>query len=154
MPAYRFLTTWLLDAPREAVWDAIYDARRWPEWWRGVERTEVVGDRLWRSGWRSILPYTLEFEFEILRTDRPNVLEGRVRGELAGEGIWRLYEGALGTASTWEWRVETTQRWMKAFGALGRPASRKARVRLEPPPDHALGRRGTRTRARSEPAGG
>jgi uncharacterized protein YndB with AHSA1/START domain len=33
MAAYRFLTTWLLEAPREAVWDTISDAERWPEWW-------------------------------------------------------------------------------------------------------------------------
>jgi uncharacterized protein YndB with AHSA1/START domain len=122
MAAYRFLTTWLLEAPREAVWDAIYDAGNWPEWWRGVERTEVLDERLWRSAWRSVLPYTLEFEFEILRADRPNVLEGRARGELAGAGVWRVYEGALGTASTWEWEVETTARWMNAFGPLAKPA--------------------------------
>jgi uncharacterized protein YndB with AHSA1/START domain len=122
MAAYRFLTTWLLDAPRETVWDAIYDAERWPEWWRGVERAEVIDERLWRSAWRSALPYTLEFEFEILRLDRPNVLEGRARGELAGDGIWRVYEGKLGTASTWEWRVQTTQRWMNAFGPAAKPA--------------------------------
>jgi uncharacterized protein YndB with AHSA1/START domain len=36
---YRFLTTWLFDAPREPVWDVIYDAAHWPEWWRGVRRT-------------------------------------------------------------------------------------------------------------------
>jgi len=36
MAAYRFLTTWLLAAPREAVWDTIYFAKHWPEWWRGV----------------------------------------------------------------------------------------------------------------------
>jgi hypothetical protein len=122
MAAYRFLTTWLLEAPREQVWDAIYDAARWPEWWRGVERTEVVGDRLWCSEWRSALPYTLRFEFEILRVERPHVLEGHARGELAGDGIWRVYEGKLGTASTWEWRVETTAPWMNAFGSLGKPA--------------------------------
>jgi len=121
MAAYRFLTTWLLAAPRETVWDAIYDARRWPEWWRGVQRTEVVDERLWRSSWRSVLPYTLDFEFEILRNDRPSMLVGRARGELSGEGIWRVYEGELGTASTWEWRVETTQPWMNAFGPLARP---------------------------------
>ena len=80
MAAYRFLTTWLLEAPRGTVWDAIYDARRWPEWWRGVERTEVLDDRLWRSSWRSVLPYTLEFEFEILRNERPSLLVGRARG--------------------------------------------------------------------------
>ncbi|MFL5982967.1 MAG: SRPBCC family protein [Gaiellaceae bacterium] len=121
MAAYRFLTTWLLAAPREQVWDAIYDAARWPEWWRGVERTEVVADRLWRSAWRSVFPYTLEFEFEILRNERPNLLVGQASGELAGEGVWRVYEGALGTSSTWEWHVETTARWMNALGPLAKP---------------------------------
>lgn len=84
MAAYRLLTTWLLEAPRETVWDAIYDAESWPEWWRGVGRTEVGDERLWRSAWRSVLPYTLEFEFEIVRNERPNLLVGEARGELAG----------------------------------------------------------------------
>ena len=30
---YSFLTTWLLDAPVEPVWDAIYDTDAWPSWW-------------------------------------------------------------------------------------------------------------------------
>ena len=34
MAEYRFLTTWLLDAPRDAVWDAIYDSGGWPSWWQ------------------------------------------------------------------------------------------------------------------------
>jgi hypothetical protein len=121
---YRFLTTWLLDAPREDVWEVLYDARRWPEWWRGVERMEVLGPegRLWRSAWRSVLPYTLEFEFDIVRDQRPYLLEGRASGELTGTGIWRLYEGELGTASTWEWTVATTAPWMNAFGPVARPA--------------------------------
>ena len=128
MRAYRFLTTWLLDAERERVWDLIYDAERWPEWWRGVERMEIarVGDErgegaLWRSGWRSVLPYTLDFDFAIETVDRPSLLVGRASGELAGSGTWRVYESPLGTASTWEWRVATTQPWMNAPGPLARP---------------------------------
>ncbi len=128
MRPYRFLSTWLLEAPRERVWDAIYDAERWPEWWRGVERMQIAraGDErgqgaLWRSAWRSLLPYTLEFEFELVRVERPSLLEGRARGELAGSGTWRVYESELGTASTWEWRVATTAAWMNAFGPLARP---------------------------------
>jgi hypothetical protein len=50
------------------------------------------------------------------------VLKRRARGELAGDGTWRVYEGELGTASTWEWRVRTTQAWMNAFGPLAKPA--------------------------------
>ena len=128
MTEYRFLTTWLLDSPIDPVWEAIYDAEHWPVWAR-VQRAEVVerGDEngvgaLWRSAWRSLLPYTLEFDFEIERVERPHVLAGRARGELRGAGTWRLYEGAAGTASTWEWNVGTTQRWMNAFGPLARPA--------------------------------
>jgi hypothetical protein len=118
---YRFLTTWLLDAPVADVWDTLYDASRWPEWWRGVERTDVLREDLWRSTWRSFLPYRLSFEFEIVLRERPFLLEGRARGELAGTGRWRLYEGPAGTASTWDWDVGTTARWMNAFGPLARP---------------------------------
>src|SRR5919206_498106 len=96
---YRFLTTWLLDAPIERVWDTLHDARRWPEWWRGVERTEVLSEDLWRSTWRSFLPYELTFEFAIVRRERPHLLEGIANGELAGVGRWRLYEGPAGTGA-------------------------------------------------------
>jgi uncharacterized protein YndB with AHSA1/START domain len=119
---YGFLTTWLLDAPVERVWDVLYDAQRWPEWWRGVVRTDVLSDDLWRSTWRSFLPYELTFEFEIVRREPPHLLEGRARGELAGTGRWRLYEGPAGTASTWDWDVATTARWMNALGPAARPA--------------------------------
>ena len=127
MRPYWFLSTWLLEAPRERVWDTIYDAERWPEWWRGVERVTIVhpGDgrgegAVWRSAWRSVLPYTLEFEFQLARVDRPSLLEGDARGGLAGSGVWRVYENELGTASTWEWHVATTEAWMNAFGPLAR----------------------------------
>ena len=39
---YEFLTTWLLDSPREPVWEAIYDQASWPSWWRGVEEAEEM----------------------------------------------------------------------------------------------------------------
>ena len=42
MADYAFLTTWLLESPRQPVWDAIYDQARWPQWWRGVEEAEEV----------------------------------------------------------------------------------------------------------------
>ena len=40
MAEYAFLTTWLLESPREPVWEAIHDQARWPSWWRGVEEAE------------------------------------------------------------------------------------------------------------------
>jgi uncharacterized protein YndB with AHSA1/START domain len=128
MAHYEFLTTWCLGAPIDRVWDALYESERWPEWWRGVQRVQVLepGDsdrvgELSRYTWRSRLPYTLEFDMRTTRVERPYVVEGTAEGELAGEGRWRLFEGNGTTAVTYEWRVETTARWMNLLAPLARP---------------------------------
>ncbi len=99
MAEYRFLTTWLLDAPRERVFDAIHDQKAWPSWWRGVEDVVELepGDETGlgmhsRQTWRSFLPYDLVFEARTTMVQRPHLLEGQVDGELAGVGLWRLFE--------------------------------------------------------------
>jgi len=96
---YRFLTTWCLEAPRQRVWDAIWESERWPEWWRGVVAAQklVEGDedgigRVGRYTWRSRLPYDLDFELTTTRVNEPYLLEGQADGELAGTGRWRLFE--------------------------------------------------------------
>ena len=33
MTQFSLTTTWLIDAPIEAVWDAIHDSQRLPPWW-------------------------------------------------------------------------------------------------------------------------
>ena len=126
---YDFLTTWVLEAPRERVWDAIWDSQRWPEWWRGVERVvelepgdeRGLGQRS-RLTWRSRLPYEVDFEVRTVRVERPHLLEGEATGELAGLGRWRLFAEDSATAVVYEWRVGTTKRWMNALAPLARPA--------------------------------
>ena len=68
MSEYSFLTTWCLEAPREPVWDAIWDSESWPQWWRGVTAAEKLADgdedgvgQVGRYSWRSKLPYDLDF---------------------------------------------------------------------------------------------
>jgi carbon monoxide dehydrogenase subunit G len=124
---YSFLTTWLLDAPRDEVWDAIYDIERWPEWWKGVEVVEKLGDghadgigSVYRHRWRSVLPYTVSFDIRTVQIERPFLIEGHATGELEGVGRWRLYEGD-GTAVTYEWVVRTTRPWMNVLAPVGRP---------------------------------
>ena len=125
---YSFLTTWLLEAERERVWDAIYDSEAWPRWWRGVERVVEVTpgdengvDQLGRYTWRSKLPYELTFEMRTTRVERPHLLEGEASGELAGAGRWRLFEQRGVTAVTYEWKVGTTKGWMNLLSPIARP---------------------------------
>jgi uncharacterized protein YndB with AHSA1/START domain len=127
MAEYSFLTTWLLDAPREPVWEAVHDQARWPEWWRGVEKAEEVlpgndGDvgTVSRMVWKSLLPYRVSFEVTTTRVE-PNLIEGSAVGELEGTGRWRFYEQDGVTAVLYEWNVATTKPWMNRLAPLLRP---------------------------------
>jgi uncharacterized protein YndB with AHSA1/START domain len=126
--SYRFLTTWLLDTPREPVFEAIHDQERWPSWWRGVEAAEEIepgGEdgvgSVSRLVWRSLLPYRIEFEVTTRRVERPHLMEGHAVGELTGVGRWRLYEHDGVTAVLYEWDVSTTRRWMNTLAPFARP---------------------------------
>lgn len=128
MVEYRFLTTWLLEAERERVWDAIYESERWPEWWRGVLETERLAEgdesgvgQVGRYVWKSKLPYKLEFTMRTTRVERPRLLEGAASGELAGTGRWRFFEQDRVTAAIYEWDVHTTRTWMNVLAPIGRP---------------------------------
>jgi len=128
MADYSLLTTWLLDCPRERVWDTLYDQARWPEWWRGVESAEEVrrGDdgeigTVARMVWRSLLPYRVEFEVTMTRIERPHLFEGDAVGDLTGVGRWRLYEQDGVTAALYEWDVRTAKVWMNLAAPLARP---------------------------------
>jgi uncharacterized protein YndB with AHSA1/START domain len=129
MTEYAFLTTWLLESPRQPVWDAIYDQASWPSWWRGVEEAEELkpGDQngvgsVSRLVWKSLLPYRVEFEVTSTRVEHPNLMEGHAVGELEGIGRWRLYEQGGVTAVLYEWNVATTKPWMNRLAPLLRPA--------------------------------
>ena len=129
MAEYSFLTTWLLDCPREPAWEAIHDQAAWPRWWRGVEVAEELRRPLGgedvgtvsRMVWRSLLPYRVELEVLTTRIERPTLLEGRASGDLAGVGRWRFYEGDGVTAVLYEWEVRTTIAWMNRLAPLLRP---------------------------------
>ena len=128
MASYSFLTTWLLDCPREPIWDAIYDQEAWPQWWRGVEEAEELkpGDEegvgtVSRLVWRSRLPYRLDFEVTTMRVEKPYLMEGRAVGELSGTGRWRLFDHDGVTAVLYEWDVSTSRAWMNLLAPIGRP---------------------------------
>jgi uncharacterized protein YndB with AHSA1/START domain len=128
MADYKFLTTWLLESPREPVWEAIYDQASWPQWWRGVEETEELrpGNEngigtVGRMVWKSLLPYRVGFEVTTTRVERPHLLEADAVGELSGVGRWRLYEQDGVTAVIYEWNVATSKAWMNLLAPLARP---------------------------------
>lgn len=131
MASYEFLTTWLLDAPREDVWEEIWDSASWPDWWPGVVLAEEVGfgaacgiGRRGRYVWRGPIPYPVRFQVVLSTVEPPLLLAGDADGELAGTGVWRLYEAGGATAVLYDWRVRTTRLWMNAVAPVARPVFR------------------------------
>lgn len=132
MSGYSFLSVWLIAAPRDRVFEALWQSESWPEWWPGlVEATELdPGDpatglgRRGRYEWRSRIPYPVRFEVVSTRIERPVALEGRATGDLEGTGRWRLFEERGATAILYAWDVQARKRWLRAAGPLLGPLLR------------------------------
>ncbi len=130
---YRFLTTWLLESPREPIFELLWDSARWPEWWPGViEATETtagdpdadgIGRRAGTNGAAS-MPYPIRFEVSVTGVERPALLQGEASGELEGVGRWRLFERDGITAVLYEWNVRTTKAWMNVVAPIAAPIFR------------------------------
>ena len=128
MAEYRFLTTWVLDAPHDAVFQTIWDSPRWPEWWPGVVSSVELepgdGDgagSLHRYQWKSWLPYRITFDMRTVLVQRPERLEGRAHGDLEGTGRWWILAAGDLTIVVYDWQVRTTKRWMNIVAPIARP---------------------------------
>jgi hypothetical protein len=128
MSDYEFVTVWNFDAPLERVWERVKHSETWNEWWKGVIRVVELreGDAnglgsIRRSTWKSKLPYTLEFDSEIIRIEPMKLIEARAFGELEGTGLWQFEQLDTGTHVRYDWRVKTTKPWMNLLTPVARP---------------------------------
>ena len=145
---YSFFTTWLVPAPRQAVWDVLADVEAWPGWWPGVAAARElapgderrVGSRF-RVRWRAPVGYSVEFDFTVDEVDEPRRMAGRSSGDLEGQGDWRLSEEGGLTTVTYAWDVASTKAWMNALGPLPRPVFRWSHDRVMAAGGDALRRR-------------
>ena len=91
MPSeYVFIDEWDVDAPPEAVFDALADARTYPEWWRPVyiavetDGPPQVG-RVSHQEFKGRLPYHLNTRSTISGSSARASFEVRVVGDLSGQ---------------------------------------------------------------------
>jgi uncharacterized protein YndB with AHSA1/START domain len=126
---YTFITTWRIHAPIEKVWDAIFNSREWPFWWKGVVAVKPVKIDTEHQGvgsvaeytWKSTLPYTLTFTTTLAKVTRYKELIGQATGELEGTGVWKFSEKDGITTVVYEWRVNMKKPLLKALSPICRP---------------------------------
>lgn len=125
---YRFVTVWHIDAPLEAVCEAICHSLNWPQWWCNVESVEELapGDArgigsVRRYTWRGRLPYRLTFDIRVIHLVPLASIEGIASGDVEGKGRWSFTTADAVTVVRYEWQVRTTPVWMNLLALFARP---------------------------------
>jgi uncharacterized protein YndB with AHSA1/START domain len=126
---YVFIDEWDVDAPQQAVFDAITDARTYPEWWRPVY-IKVEADGPARVGavshqeFKGRLPYHLHTRSEVVRLEPPHESEVDVAGDLTGKGIWTFTPVGGKVHIRFEWRVTADRPLLRYLSPILRPLFR------------------------------
>src|SRR5947209_6428188 len=142
---YLFIDEWDVDAPQDAVFDALADARTYPQWWTptylevDADGPPAVGCAS-RHKFKGKLPYTLSTVSTIVSIDRPHRFEVEVVGDLRGHGIWTLSPADGKVHVRFDWRVYADRMLLRTLTPLLRPlfrwnhniAIRQAMAGLEP----------------------
>ena len=129
MREYVFIDEWDVDAPQEAVFEALADATTYPQWWRPVY-IDVKCDgppepgRVSKQHFKGRLPYTLRTTSEITRMDRPVSFEVNVKGDLTGRGLWTLTPRDGRVHVHFDWRVFADRPLLRVLTPVLRPVFR------------------------------
>jgi uncharacterized protein YndB with AHSA1/START domain len=127
---YVFIDEWDVDAPREAVFEALADARTYPRWWKPVYKTVLVDGppevgRVSKQCFKGRLPYELNTTSEIVRYEPPREFEVSVVGDLTGRGVWTLSELGEGRVHVrFDWRVIADRPLLRYLTPVLRPLFR------------------------------
>jgi uncharacterized protein YndB with AHSA1/START domain len=126
---YVFLDEWDVDAPVEAVFEALADARTYPDWWKPVyiavdaDGPPEVGC-VSQQHFKGRLPYTLRTRSTITGMEAPRKLEVSVVGDLTGRGTWTLTPRDGGVHVRFDWRVIADRPLLRYLTPVLRPLFR------------------------------
>lgn len=128
---FDLVSQWTIQAPVERVWSALIHPETWPQWWPGVvavhtlRRADAAGlGAIERIEWSTRWGRSIVVDVEAIEMVPCELLRGRSRGQLDGEGLWLLRGEGGCTLVTYVWRVKVERGWMRWFALLLAPVFR------------------------------
>lgn len=129
--AYQFRSAWRLPASEAEVYNVLADPMTLVHWWPSVYLdVRVVHDRSDREpGHRvdvftkGLLPYTLRWSFRCVERRFPNRLVLRAKGDLDGEGMWKIRQSHCGEFCDvgFDWNIMACKPLLRHLSFLLKP---------------------------------
>lgn len=127
---YHFITNWQVDATPTEIYEIISNSKNLTNWWGSVyldlKVLEEGGEgglsklvELYTKGW---LPYTLRWQFRVIRIDKPQIIEIQAIGDFAGRGIWKFEQTNDGKCNiTYDWKITAEKPFLKKMSFVLKP---------------------------------
>ncbi len=150
---YRFVTRWVVEGSCEEVSQILGNPLELPRWWpmvylRVIELPQPnaanAGTRV-RVLTKGRLPYTLQWEFEVIESRYPHGFTIAANGDFEGTGTWTFVQAGRLIDIMFDWRIRAEKplvRWLSfVFKPLFEANHRWAMARGEECLVRELGRR-------------
>jgi hypothetical protein len=126
---YAFVTHWRVEGTCGEVADILGDPTTLPRWWPSVylaveevrppdERGLGRRVRLHTKGW---LPYTLEWELEVVESRYPRGFTIAATGDFDGRGVWTFEQDGRFVNITYDWRLRAEKPLLRTLSFAMKP---------------------------------
>ncbi len=108
------------------VWDAIERGDQFERWWSWLEEFRLDGGELKEGAVLHgavvpPLPYRMRVRVELVRCEKPALIDATVHGDLKGEARLRLRPEGAGSLVEVAWTMEMMQRPMRMASRVAHP---------------------------------
>jgi len=129
---YHFVTRWAIPGTCEEVSEVLGDPLDLPRWWPSVylkveplrpPDARGLGRRV-RLLTKGRLPYTLQWEFEVVESRHPNGFAIEATGDFEGRGVWTFAQHAAGDDSVdvvFDWRIRAEKPLLRYLSFVLKP---------------------------------
>jgi len=126
---YHFVSRWRVEGTCGEVADILGDPLALSRWWPSVylrveEIRPPVADRVGQrvrlrtKGW---LPYTIDWEFEVVDSRYPHGFSIAASGDFDGRGVWTLQQNGRYVDITFDWRIRAEKPLLRRLSFLLKP---------------------------------
>jgi hypothetical protein len=125
------ISRWRLDCPPAQVWDLLSCTEQWPQWWRRLERVDILrGADAASAGrsetmlhWRSPLGYSCRVLSLTTRREQDangrGEIESFAQGVFRGRGLWLIEPTSpFQVDITYRWEVSLHKSWMRLLAPV------------------------------------